>query len=82
MMTDFSLEFDDISGGYGGGLVVRDVSASVSPGKVLCVLAATVWVNQRCSNWPAGICHLPPVLSDSTAAIWQGCPPFNETGAA
>jgi len=37
-MTQARLEIDRIAGGYGSGLVVRDVSLSVGPGEAVCVL--------------------------------------------
>jgi branched-chain amino acid transport system ATP-binding protein len=37
-MSGAALEIAGVSGGYGSGLVVREVTARVAPGEVLCVL--------------------------------------------
>lgn len=37
-MTQPLFEIDHVSGGYGSGLVVRDVSISVGPGEAVCLL--------------------------------------------
>jgi branched-chain amino acid transport system ATP-binding protein len=37
-VTGGDFAFTDLAGGYGAGIVVRGVSATVSPGQVLCVL--------------------------------------------
>lgn len=37
-MSALSLEFENLSGGYGAMTIVRDLSAKLSPGECLCVL--------------------------------------------